>query len=660
MRAILSKGVYTNLCEALPMKNTIMLYIRSKSSIFQNLLCAFFATSIFSKRWINCLPFSGYMPVANNTDQLDVWARYLIWAREPFSFPIGVINGMSFPFRDASITRGPIPLFAILFKGLSKIYTPFSEFYYFVLIELLFVFLVAYFTCLLLESFKITSFWLKLLGAVLVSLSFPFLYRSSNYYGITYLMANFPLYLALAYFYIQIYKHPGLKSLVLLAGFLPIFAFFDYYNLFAAFFLFAVSLCLGLFNYVLNQSKLNRDRIISSASAFILGGILAFTVTFVLGGEGDLTVPPGTSPLTARYGEGWGYGGGFGGGFHVADVLTVVIPPEDNESLPPWKGIGPSSYLTKMGFPITTGNLQDGQYEGFAYLGTTTIGILFVLLVIKLLSLVKRHRIYFMKLRLTLTSKIFLVNDLFPLPLIIGISAFMLYILSWGYIIHIGGIRFNNVPTPSLIMAILYPKFMFARSLGRLAIPFMLYITIGTIVYLGRYLGRYMYQASKYRKVLLGSIMIFLVIAHIYEISGYLEPSEVTYGNEIANVFSKEEGVLVKQLLQGKRALMIAPDIRSGEDPNWLKISYSLAFYSNIPISGIYSGIGIPSEHRKQTDLDIHSILAGNIKEIVDRYGDVAIAVPSDIAKEILSKADISLKYYKLRSQDVTILTLDE
>ena len=648
------------------MKNTIVIYIHSKSSTFQNLLCAFFVTSIFSMRWINCLPFSGYMPVANNTDQLDIWARYLIYAKEPFGFPIGVINGMCFPFSDASITRGPMPLFAILFKLLSKIYTPFSEFYYFVLVELLFVFLVAYFTCLLLESFKTTSSWLKLIGAVLVSLSFPFLYRSSNYYAVTYQMTYFPLYLAFAYFYVRTYKHPCLKSQVLLTAFLPICAFFDYYTLFAVLFMFAVSLCLSLFNYILNQSKLNRDRIISSASVFILGVILVFTVTFIVGKEGDLTVPPGRSPLTARYSERWGYGGGFGGGFHVADVLTLVIPPKDaDESVPLYRRCGPSSYLSKLGFTITTNDLQDGQYEGFTYLGTTTIGILFVLLIIKGLSPLQNYRIYFMKLRLTLTSKIFLVNDLFSLPIIIGVSTFMLYIISWGYIIHIGGIRLNNIPTPSLIMALVWPKFMFARSLGRLAIPFMLYITIGVIMGLDRYLYRYMYQGSKCRRVVFVSIMIFLVITHIYEIRGYLEPSEVTYGNEIASVFSKEEAVLVKRLLQDKRALMIAPDIRSGDGPlfkhpNWLKTCYSLAFHSNIPISGIYSGMAIPPEHRKQTNLDIKYILAGNIKEIVNRYGDVAIAAPSDMAKEILRKTNISLKYYELQSQNVTILTLDE
>ena len=107
----------------------IINYIRSKSSTCQALLCAFLVTSIFSLRYINCLPFSGYMPIIPDHEILGYYGRYLIYARESFSFPIGLIKNLCFPFHAANMARGPIPLFAILFKLLSKIHAPFSEFH---------------------------------------------------------------------------------------------------------------------------------------------------------------------------------------------------------------------------------------------------------------------------------------------------------------------------------------------------------------------------------------------------------------------------------------------------------------------------------------------------------------------------------------------------
>ena len=66
------------------------------------------------------------MPVINDWDQLAFFGRYLVFANESFNLPIGNIQGLSFPF-NSTITRGSIPLFAILFKLSSKIYAPLSD-----------------------------------------------------------------------------------------------------------------------------------------------------------------------------------------------------------------------------------------------------------------------------------------------------------------------------------------------------------------------------------------------------------------------------------------------------------------------------------------------------------------------------------------------------
>ena len=642
-------------------KNIITNHLNSKINLYQSLFCAIFTTSIFSLRWSNCLPFSGDTPIFNSTDVLDSWARYLIWVREPLSFPLGVIKGMRFPFCDGVIGCNTLPLFAIPLKLLSKIYPSFSEFYFFISVELLFVFLVAFFSCSLLEIFKVRFFWLKLLGAALVSLSFPFLFRSSHYYGFTYLMAYFPLYISFAYYFIKMYIKPNFKSSALLIACLTCVAFFDEYTIFGIFFILTVSLCFCLFNFILNKNILNRGRLIFCIMSLGLGVLLSLSVTYSLGGRVDFTTTKNKSPLPGRYGDQWGYGGGSGGGFHVADLFTYIIPPEDNMHTPEYKRLGPISYLTKMGLPVrTTNDLQDGQYEGFTYLGTTTIGLLFLLSIIKLLSILKNYRIGLLKFRFKLSTKMFFVDQaFFSLPVILGVSAFFLYLLSLGYIIHMGGDRLNSICPPSLFIAIFSPKFIMARSLGRLAMPFMLFITFFTVILFNNYLSYHIYKSSTIKKFLIPLLLFSLVVIHINEIRGYLEPpSEVIHdSNEIVSFFNQKDGSLIRKFTKDKKAIIIAPEIRSNAE--WLKTAYSLAFYSRIPISGIYYGIGIPAMYRRQTSNDISQILNGNIKKIFDRYGDVAIAVPIKRGPKIISQSNMPLNSFEFRNQDVIILTLD-
>ena len=613
-----------------------------------SLFCALIVTAVFSVRWYNCLPFSGYMPLATNTDQLDIFARFLIWAKEPFSFPLGVINGLTFPFEDTSITRGPLPLFALIFKGLSRIYQPFSEFYYFVFAELVLVFFAAFFACRILDIYHIKSVWMKLLGATLVALSFPLLYRSSNYYGVTFLIVYVPLYTAFAYYFIRIHKYPDAKSLLLMTCFLPIAAFFDYYVLFGIFFMFTVSLPLVFINFLINRNRANRKRFYYYLTSFIMGIFLVFCVIFFMGKQGELTTHSKTT-FTSRSGNSWGYGGGMGGGFHVADVLTLIIPPKDD--------VGPSAYLTKLGFPLTTNKLQGGQYEGFTYLGTTTIFIFIYLTVVGLILLIRNRKIYPCRLKMIVSNKLFRPNDIFSLALIMGICTFALFIFSWGYIIHIGGVRLNNIGTPALFLAEFWNKFMFARSIGRLAIPFMLYFNLCCLVLFGKIVIQYMLTASTAKRAMAITAILFLTGSHVFEIRGYLQESKVIFGNEIADVFNKQEAIEIRKILKDKKGLIFANPLRSGDD-RWLKTCYSLGFYSRIPISGIYSGIAINQNHRVQTEINMRNAKNGHIRGIIELYGDVAFAAPCKIAEEIFQKSDMPLLSYKFEKKNVTVLVL--
>lgn len=642
------------------MVDKIIKNIHSVLVRWQKELISIFVTAIFAFRWRTCLPFSGNMPLANNTDQLDIWVRYVIWARESFSWPISTVHGLNFPFNDASITRGPMPPFAIFFKGLSKIWVSFSEFYYFIFAELTFVFVSAYFTCLLLELFHEKKVGIKIFGAVLVALSFPMLYRSSNYYGVTFLMCYIPLYLGFAYYYIKIYRNLNIKALLILAVFLAIMAsFFEHYVFFGIYFLLVSSLSLCVLNHLCNDNRLNYERIKYTAMALFIGLFFSFSVVYMLGKQGDLDLK-GTnsvSPLTGRGSNQWGYGGGFGGGFHVADVLTLIIPPKYDKNLPDYKWCGPSAYLTKMGFPLTTNSIQDGEYEGFSYLGTTTLGLLLVISIMGIPSLGKRIGSHLRRMRVWREASFRTKNEFLGISAIIGISAFGLFIMSLGYIVHIGGVRFNDIPTPSLILAMLLPKFMFVRTLGRLSIPFMLFITLVVIITAGRQIDRFLTKRSNRIKILYVTIICLLIGSHINEIKGYLEPPKsVIKGNVLAKQFSPNDVQMIQKVTGDKKAIITVPSIRDSEQ--WLKTCYSLAYSAQIPISGFYSGLAVSAEHINKNRQDVQNVISGNVKNIFDQYGNVAIAVSSKIADQVLKSTDVPLKTYRLENKDLVIMTL--
>ncbi|MCX5815283.1 MAG: hypothetical protein NTX75_03445 [Proteobacteria bacterium] len=635
----------------------------NKVTELQNWIISVIVTVIFAFRWRTCLPFSGYMPsIAENTDQLDVWARYVIWARDPFSWPISVINGLNFPFYDASIARGPLPFFAIIFKALSKINGIFANFYYFPLVEMIFVFFSAYFTCLMMDSLKSKACLLKLLGATMVGLSFPLLYRSSNYYGVTYFVSYIPFYMGFAYFYLRLFNNTDRKSLFIFIIFIAILtSIFEHYVLFGIYFLLGVCTLCCLVNCIYNNNVKNMLRLKYSAAALTLGFIATLSVVYMLGGnQGDIdyNVIKSASPLLGRFSTDWGYGGGYGGGFHVADVLTLIIPPNYQPLLPAYKWCGPSAVLTELGFPLTTNNLQDGQYEGFSYLGTAAILLACTLAITGIFLFVKKRNKYLSKMSFVHDSSLIMKNELVNYQLMMGLSSVLLFVLSWGYIIHIGGVRINEISTPSLIIAEIWPKFMFVRTMGRLAIPFMLFVTIAIVVMFGRLLNRLTSKTTK-AGLVYGLVIMIVIGFHTYEIKGYLEPPQtVVFGNQIASEFGDSDVLIIRKATANKKAIMAVPAIRENEQ--WLKICYSLAFFAQVPINGFYSGLAVNEEHIKRNRLDTTAIISGKIKNIKERYGNVVIAAPPHVADKIMKLADMPLKGHKLKHKGVVILTLEE
>src|SRR3989338_1079756 len=645
------------------------------------LLAAILVTAIFSLRYINCLPFSGKMPIVSYEGSTRL-GSYMIYARESFSFPLGLIKGLTFPYHDADVLiAGSIPLFAIFFKSLSKLYTPLSTVYYFVLVDLLAVFFMAYLAYLLLEKMRVEYFLSKLLGSILCGLSFALLAKSHCDQPLT--VIHFPIYMAFMYYYIKLAEKPSLRCSFAFLSVFIIAALADPYVLFgisvmASFcilvhfldFLFTkddikgkkfifilIALIFGVFlsfvlicvlDLIFKRQTIKNKKQIFILTTLILGILLSFPIIFITSTNTGSTLMPEITCI----------GFGFGGGYHVADVFSLIIPPGE---------IYPGNlYPVKIGHFINTDNLEKGQFSGFVYLGATTIGLIISLLIANLISVLHNIKSYFVKLQLKIASRFYAANFFSPFT-IIGIAALMAYIFSLGYVIHVFGFKLNSIIfTPSGILAELWHRLFEIRTLGRLAFPFSLYVIIWTIVSLDRYLNRHRVCSGSIKKIFCAVFVIFLIISHIYEIKGYLKPLEAT-PNIIMNVFSKEEVSAIKKLLQSKRALFLVPNIAVTHAPQyirsveysktWDKICYSLAFYSGIPINS-EDGARVNLQHSVAMQSDASSILNGDIKTITNKHGNIAIASPYKIAKEILERTNVPLSCYKI--QNVGILILKE
>lgn len=619
-----------------------------------SLAVALLVTAVFSVRWLNCLPFSGFSPALDNVDTLGFIGRYLIFAQEPFQFPLGLIHGLSFPFESAHISRGAIPLLALMFKATGRLYSPLLEFNYLVLAELLAVFFTAFFTCRLLELLRVRVFWAQLLGACFVALSPALLFRSSSYYGETFVVLNFPSLLLAAYLFIRLFSFPEKWKYRLAFVFVfPVMALIDLYLLFAAVVLVGVALLATSAYSLTEQGRDAGLRVRVIFLTLVTGGVLSLAILWILGNQSNFEVPPRSAIFAGRDDTDWGYGGGFGGGFHVADVFSVLAA---NPTLIPEAHLHPpKSLIERLDIPILNKRLQPGQYEGFGFIGTIPI----LLLALATGAWLWRNGRDFGKprlKRLPLANRLHVgLGDPVNLSLAaIALGCFGLYVLSWGYILHVFGYRFNNILTPSTILAFVYPNFMYARSLGRMAIAFSMLASVLALLVFFRYVAA-SWLAGQARSCLLPALAAALIGAHLVDVADYLKPPErVVQGNEIADAFSSDDILTLKRTTESKVAIMLVPELLHSVP--WNRIGFSIAYHARIPISGATLGFGERRSEIQQYASDMRSILDGEIGQVVSRYGPIVVAAPRDYARLILAKSDVELAIVELKSQDVVLL----
>lgn len=618
------------------------------------ILAALLATAIFSTRWLNCLPFSGYSPALDNVDTLGFIGRYLIFAQEPFQFPFGSIHGLSFPFESAHISRGAIPLFALAFKAAGRIYSPFLEFNYLVFAELLAVFVTALFTCRFLELLRVRAFSALLLGACFVALSPALLFRSSSYYGETFVVLNFPLLLMTAYLFVRLFVCPETwKYRLAFGSVFPIMALVDLYLLFAAVVLVGVGVfAVSAFSLSDSGCTLRRQIRVMFAS-LVTGCALSLAILWLLGNQSNFEVPPRTAVFLDRESTGWGYGGGFGGGFHVADVFSVIAA--NPTVIPEAHAHPPRSIVDRLDIPFLNARLQSGQYEGFAFIGSIPV----LLLLLGACGWVWQAGKNFEaagSTRSALTEKlrIWLREPEHLALAAIALGCFSLYVFSWGYIVHVFGHRLNGILTPSTILAFIYPKFMYARSLGRMAIAFSMLISVAALLLFFRFAAA-SWLAGSVRSRVLPVVSVALIAAHIVDVADYLkQPQHVVPGNEIAHTFSDEDVLTLKNVASSKAAVMLVPELL--HSISWNRIGFSIAYHTRIPISGATLGFGERRSEIAQYAEDIRSIMGGNIGIVVSRYGPVVLAAPQSYASDIIARSDVTLEKIELKSQDVVLL----
>lgn len=593
---------------------------------------------VFSYRWHNTWPWGSHWPLVVNSDQLDAFARFLFFAKEEWRFPIAIIDKMFFPFGDNSVLRGTFPILALPLKALATFFEQFGGVYYFIFAELLIIFLCAYWATKIINIGGNVTWPFRLLCAVVIGLAPPLLFRSSLYQAMPFLMTAYPVYLALVLCFLRIGVTDRVRPAVMLLILICVLPLIDYYTVFSVLSFLTISMVLGAVGYFLEWRHLvayfNRRFVL----AVICGVGLFFIFVSLLGHQTMPSVPePGMPNIfdelldeNERKSENWGYGNGFGGGFHVADFLAPVIPPQGKT--------GPDALLTKMGFPLSMESLEAGQSTGFAFIGTVALMTMLVGLVGMFLRLIwRRCR---KQMFLTACGNLFGNKRLYPLfgcILILAIWVIVMFSFSWGYILHIagerfpdiavvGGVRVPVVPTPALMLTLIHPDFMYARSLGRLVAPLALFLIMASIAIF--YYLLVSTNATPRWGGFATVLCLVLSVVHVVEISGYLKTTPVQSSKPILGILDQNTIVTVKSRVRGRKALLIAPDIRSSLE--WLELTYAYGYYADLPMSGVYAGLGVSKKVRYQTRRDVNEILMGNYESLFRRYGDVAIMVRAE------------------------------
>lgn len=589
---------------------------------------------LFSLRFLDGLPFSGFSRVFNQ-ETVATLTSFLMFAQEPWSFPIGTIKGLAFPFTDGNIGNvGAIPLLALIFKALAKVFPYFQTFDYFVLVDIVSCFLTAYFSQKILAVVGVRQFGFRVLGALLTGASFLLFTRSA--WTQPFCIVAFPIFTAWMYAMLLTLKRgkwqPSQDAAIL--SIYPIAALVDNYSLFAILLGTSVILARELYEAYFGGHRGSRNRSIRLLLLCIFGPALSIFVLYVIGMFPLPSIPPTFSS----------YDFGMGGRYHVADLLSPWLPAANGDVT----YFREPSLLGRLDFPLTTKLLADGQYEGVAYIGTPVLLLWIFLVAIWLLAICTGRHVgsastVSMQSRLVLHSP---WNK-------VGWAGLFVFIFSLGYELHILGHSFPDFSgMPGAWIADRFPAVFNIRAQGRLASMLSLFLILESIrqLYVWREARFKQDQSANPNRLDLSALMIIICLAviHIFEISPLLRPVPVQPSHPIGE-WTRKEIEQIRRIGAGFDAVLISPSWREGL--KWEIDTFSLAYYLGIR-SNIYAIARTLPKHEELIARDRDWVANGEWDLLIKEYGEkILFAVP-------MSKAEIMRSRISSRYEEIQIGTI--
>lgn len=563
---------------------------------------AMLAALVFGARFVDCLPFSGSTR-AFNPETASTLYSFLIYAGEPWSFPIGRIDRLTFPFFDANIGNvGALPLLAIGTKLLGSAWVYFRTFDYFVFTELASSFLTAMFVQHALGMLGIYRFPVRAVGGFLAGTSFLLFTRSE--WLQPFCVVAFPIFGAWIVLMLGALRRQSwnLRHDFAVLGSFPIAALLDTYALFAIMLGTAV---IAAWELVLDASS---GRSLAGArgvrfSAYVLGGTaLSLGALWMIG---MYPLPPVPSGFTS-------YDFGVGGRFHGANLLSLLTPVARGEP-----GVYPqSSLLVRLGFPFTTERFGRGQYEGVAYVGTALVAAMAGLAAYRFW---RRFR------------PIDPVRDLFGVAPSgffyspwgkIGIGTAAVFAFSLGYELTVGGQtypRFGGMPAAWLSDR--FEALYNIRATGRLATLASIFLLIEVLRRIDQLFVSTNWRAPASLKVegplyaLLGS----LVLVHAMEIAPFMKPFPSQRAAPIESDWAEPEVARLREISRGQRILMIAPSVWAVET-GWVAKAFAAGYHSRLRSNLYYIARTYP-EHDRKIARDLERVAEGSWPELEAEYG---------------------------------------
>ncbi len=597
-------------------------------------LIAFAVTLVFTIRFLNTLPFSGYTRLFNYETVMSLVSVF-IYNREPFSFPLGSIKGLTFPFEDANVGNvGAIPLFAVLVKALGKLIPFFRTFDYFVAIEIVSCFASAFFSQRILILLGVERKAILAFGSLITATSFIVFNRSD--WMQPFCVAAFPIYMAWIYAMLKALARGKwcLRQDAATLLIFPIAALIDNYTLVGLLLATGALVLRESFEAIFGGKASSRNRLIRLLSYCILGvGFILFSLYLV----GMYPLPPVPYSFTS-------YDFGMGGRYHVADLLSPILPPVSGGN----HTFAHSRLFGRIGTRFSTLPLGGGQSDGAGYIGSAALLIWFSVVIAWAFSFLGREK-RAEAFRADARGKLRTYSPWGKVALAAG----FVFTFSLGYELHIMGATFPNFTgMPGAWISDRFSSLYNIRSPGRLIFLFSIFLMLEATRRLSQWTeSSRLLDAQQSRPLPLSTCVIgTLFVLHLLEIAPYLKPISSQPLKPIGGIFSETEIRKLKELGQGHKAVLIGPSALAAG--GWTGTAFILSYYLGIPSNLYYIARVFPA-HFYTTTADVNELMAGNWDQLRKQYGSILFAMPLTYAEKI--REQVQQNYIEARIGTLSI-----